>query len=111
MNPQLIDEMSKQLETIEKTFLSIDGQIDKISPDLNSTIMFKKNILDILDHIKTAKEDIAGFREGKGLVSKQDMIKNLMEQMRKAQGGDGHSDGGGFKGFPPGGFTFPPEGF
>jgi hypothetical protein len=113
MNIQLIDEISKQLENVEKMILDIDGKIDKISPDLSSTIMFKKNFLEILDHIKTAKEDIASFHEGRAIFSNSDIIKAIMDKIRKDQGGGSsgpHDDGSdGHKGFPPSDFQFPPD--
>ena len=113
MNIQLIDEISKQLENVEKIILDIDGKIDKISPDLNSTIMFKKNFLDILDHIRTAKEDIASFHEGRAIFSNTDVIKAIMDKIRKDQNGgpdNPHDDGSdGHKGFPPSGFKFPDD--
>jgi hypothetical protein len=85
MNIKIIESLLKKLYDVEKLILEIESSIDKVSPDLQSTINAKINLIGILKGITVTKDDINGFLNGKSIMTQEDIINTFLGKKKNLQ--------------------------
>jgi len=81
MNIQLINEMNQKLTQIEENLMFMEIGADKVAPDMKSTLLFKRLLLEILNSLQYVKTDLQNFHDGKSVKTQSDITAAFFGQM------------------------------